>query len=133
MALTREEITAGATYTVRIDRHELSVKRFNDAVKLVKGLNERPETTARYDGATRSWAVTLPADSVGGVNDVQVLAYIYNATVEIATGPQAPAAQAPRKAAAPRQQMSGWGRTMGLAEREDGDGYTRSERDAMGH
>lgn len=129
MSLTREQITAGATYTVRILESELSHKRFGDAVKLVKGIGERPETTATYHGASKSWVVTLPADSVGGLADLKALAYAYNAVVEL--GEPAAAGRPARKAAAPRRVRSGWGRD--LHEREDGDGYTASERDAMGH
>lgn len=132
MSLTRDEITAGAAYTVRLDSKQLSPKRFGDAVKLVKGLNDRPETTAAYNGQTHAWTVTLPADSVGGLHDVQVLAYTYEADVERAGGSEPATAgttrTAPRQG---RQQSSAWSRAMGLHEREDGNGYTASERNGM--
>lgn len=82
MALTREEITAGAAYTVRFEYGSLSPKRFRDAVKLVKTLNQRPGTASRYDSASKTWRVELPDDSVAGLYDLQTLAYIYNADVE---------------------------------------------------
>jgi hypothetical protein len=82
MALTRDEITAGATYAVRFEYGSLSSKRFADAVKLVKDIGTRPETTSVYVASDKTWLVELPADSVGGLSDLRTLAYTYNATVE---------------------------------------------------
>jgi hypothetical protein len=130
MSLTREQITAGATYTVRLEVGELSHKRFADAKALVKRIGEREDHAARYNAGARAWTVTLPGDSVNGLRDLQNLAHAYSADVEHATEDTTPA-PAGRRTPAPR--TSAWERAAGLAEREDGDGYTRSERDAMGH
>ena len=82
MALTREEIIAGAAYTVRFEYGSLSAKRFRDAVKLVKELNKKEGTSSRYDADAKTWHVELPDDSLHGLADLRTLAYIYNAEVE---------------------------------------------------
>src|SRR5258708_16840094 len=90
MPLTRDEITAGATYTVRLDR-ELSFKRFADAKALVKRIGEREDHAASYNAAAKAWTVTLPSDSVMGLRDLQNLAHAYSADVEHATEASTPA------------------------------------------
>ena len=106
MALTRDEITAGATYTVRFG-HGLSDKRFHDAVSLVKNIdgmrethvydpghpdanattgyrrNDDPATaSAKYDGAAKTWTVTIPASGGRPLSDLQNAAHAYDAVVE---------------------------------------------------
>ena len=84
MALTRDEITAGATYAVRLSG-KLSFKRNNDARTMVKGLGRLEDTTSEYDPATGTWHVTLPPDSQRGLSDLRILAHAYDAVVERAT------------------------------------------------
>jgi hypothetical protein len=79
------EITAPGTYTVTFDGERLSSKRFNDAIKLIKGLDQLEETTATYDSARRAWTVTLPEGSQRGLSDLRIAARSYGATVEPAS------------------------------------------------
>ncbi len=106
MPLTRDEITAGASYTVRLAR-DLSSKRKGDALKLVKGIGGQREThvydpahpdahaatgfrrnddpacaTSRYNPVTRTWAVTIPAAGGHALSALRSLADAYDAAVE---------------------------------------------------
>ena len=118
MALTDKEITAGASYTVRLDRG-LSAKRGNDARQLVKRINgmrdefiydpqdpaanaitgyvrndDPTAATAEYDTVTGTWAVTLPARASSALSALRNLVSGYSATVTpAAAGDAAPAPQ----------------------------------------
>lgn len=147
------EITAGATYTVRIDKHALSFKRGNDAVALVKGINgqredyyyapEHPEAlrtgyvrnddpataTSAYDPQTQTWTVTIPAAGGRALASLQTLADAYDAAVE----PVTEDAPAPEPAAAPAKpartvRRNGRGRDFYT---EYADGFGPDERAAM--
>lgn len=85
MALAKDEITAGASYTVRLAGN-LSFKRNNDARNYVKGLGKLEDTTSEYDPATGLWHVTLPPDSNRGLGDLRALVYAYDAVIEHDTG-----------------------------------------------
>lgn len=143
MSLTGNEITAGATYAVRIDKKALSFKRGNDAVALVKGVNgqvedlvydpqnpaanprtgyvrlENPQpAVSKYDPATQTWAVTVPAGSIRVLESLRTLAGHYDAYVTEGA-PDAPAA--PAKPARPASRIA-W------KDVEGGDGFTNEER-----
>jgi len=110
MPLTRDEITAGAAYTVRLARN-LSSKRSADALKAIKGIDGQHEThvydpahpdahaatgfrrnddpacaTSRYNPVTRTWAVTIPAAGGHALSALRSLADAYDAAVELDDG-----------------------------------------------
>ena len=82
MSLTEDQITAPGTYAVRFEYGELSSKRFRDAVNLVKGIGKLDDTTAAYDGDSKTWTVTLPEDSFRGLMDLRATQRAYHAIVE---------------------------------------------------
>lgn len=153
MALTETEITAGAAYTVRIDRSALSGKRFSDAVALVKGIdgqradyvydpqdpaalatgyvrNEDPETaTATYSGTSRAWTVTIPAAGGRALSDLRAAVTAYGAAVtagqDDASAPAAP--RRPRSSETERVS-----RLYGTDMAEYGSGFSPEERRAFG-
>jgi hypothetical protein len=130
MSLTEDQITGGRTYAVTIDR-TLSPKRFRDAVALVKQIGVRPEHTAKYDSATRTWAVTLPSDSVNGLHELRTLVHAYDTGVEPAAQPAA----APAPAAVPpaRQTATRSAFRNGIDWAEYSDGFSPiDERPYMG-
>lgn len=142
MSLTGQEITAGKTYTVRIDKQALSFKRGNDAVALIKSIdgrceaylydpqnpaalrtgyvkNESTETaTSKYDGTSKTWTVHVPTTG-SALSDLQTLASAYDAEVaEVTAGNPAPAPAAPRE-----RRFADWA--------EYGSGFGPDELDAM--
>lgn len=147
MSLTGEQITAGKTYTVRIGR-ELYGKRRNDAVARVKGINGQIEdviydpqnpaamrtgyvkidnpvpATSRYDGATQTWTVAIPAGSIRILADLRALADAYGAEVTegAATAPVNPRSSETLRAS----------RLYGTDMAEYADGFTPGERRAFG-
>lgn len=151
MSLTGEQITAGKTYTVRIDKRALSFKRGNDAVALVKGINGTvedviydPENPAamrtgyvkvenpipavsEYDGAARTWAVTVPAGSIRVLSDLRTLAGAYSA--EVTEGAPEPAAAPVKPRGSETRHAS---RQYGTDMAECADGFTPEERRAFG-
>lgn len=82
MALTRDEITAGGTYTVRFAYGQLSPKRFRDAVNYVRGIKSYEGSTSSYDAATRTWTVTLAAGAQRALADLRAVACAYDGIVE---------------------------------------------------
>ena len=104
-AITEDQITPGAAYTVRFD-HGLSAKRFRDAVALVKGINGKRDSyyydpshpdatrsgyvantdaevsTAKYDPASRTWTVPIAAPGDSAQSDLQTAARAYDALVD---------------------------------------------------
>ncbi len=59
MSLTKDQITPGATYSVRYTYGQLSRKRFSDAVADLKKVNRLQGCSATYDSSSKSWTVTL--------------------------------------------------------------------------
>jgi hypothetical protein len=76
----RDDIIAGRTYIARMPR-SMSAKKFADAKNLVKGIGERPGSTAEYADGT--WTVTLAADANGAVDDLRLAEAKYDVTVEM--------------------------------------------------
>lgn len=105
-AITEDEITTTTAYTVRFAYGHLSPKRFRDAVALVKGIDGRRDShyydpsspdakrtgyvantdaetsTAKYDGASRTWTVTIAAHGDGALADLRIAVSSYDAIVE---------------------------------------------------
>lgn len=81
MSLTADQITPGATYAVRFE-YGLSGKRFRDAVKLVKEINDYATSTSSFDTASKTWTVTLGADADGAKNDLYWAVQSYGAIAE---------------------------------------------------
>lgn len=155
MSLTSEQITAGKTYTVALDKQRLSFKRFNDAVALVKGIDGRTENRAydpqdpaatpagyvkidnpvpavsEYDGATRTWTVTVPARSIRILSDLRSLVSAYSAEVTEGTRKTVPVK--PVKPVKPRDsETRRASRLYGTDMAEYADGFTPEERRAFG-
>lgn len=127
MSLTGEQITAGKTYTVTINKRELSHKRFSDAVKRIKGIGEREDHSAAYDPATQAWTVVLPADSFWGLDDLRTLASAYGA--EVTEGaPKTTATSVMPRGSETRRASRQYGTDMA----EYADGFSPEERRAFG-
>jgi hypothetical protein len=142
VSLTEQQVTAGTTYVVRIPKAELSFKRGNDAVALVKGIdgqrddyvydpqnpkayrtgyvaNEDPaKAVSKYDGATQAWTVTIPAGGGKALSDLRTLVSAYDAEVEDAGTATVPpvAAPAARNAARPWADWAEYGCGFGPDE-----------------
>lgn len=125
MTLTSSQITAGATYSVRLDG-TLSGKRFRDAAALAKSIGTRPETSSVFDAASKTWTVTLPADSVGGLADLRTLAGAYDSAVEIA-GTASPAPAVTARTAGRSSETQRASRLYGMDMAEYGTGFTPDE------
>lgn len=89
MALTEDEITAGATYTVSVSL--ASDRYFRQAVDLIKGIGRRNGSTAEYDKVTRTWTVTLSPTANRALADLREARSRYGAAVDKVRGIGAPA------------------------------------------
>ncbi|HWM96701.1 MAG TPA: hypothetical protein VNO54_06555 [Streptosporangiaceae bacterium] len=92
----RDDITAGRAYTVTMPPG-MSSKRFRDAVELVKGIGERPGSSAEFSATAGppSWTVTVAADGKNAAEDLQLAEAKYGVIIELIEEPQVPAATDP--------------------------------------
>ena len=84
----RDDITPGRAYTVTTPAG-VSAKRFGDAVELIRGIGERPGSTAEFSAVDMTWTVTIAADGKNAAEDLQLAEAKYGATVEAIEEPSA--------------------------------------------